>query len=468
MSNNLTSDLLIHLKPLTDAGAILYEVGGPVRDRLLGLSPKDHDVLCRGLAMEKIVNILKPYGKVAAVGKSFGVIKYSPHRNPCMEIDIALPRREISTGTGHRDFDVDFDPTLSVEEDLHRRDFTVNAMAISFADGRLIDPFGGEADLKERILRQVFEHTFEEDPLRLLRAVQFAARFNLTIEQTTLEAMKKHASLIETVSGERISMELCKLMRAHKPSSGFMIMNETGILKKVIPELSALKGIEQDKQPGDDVFMHTMRVLDATRSDREIEHRGDISLMFAALFHDIGKSGTSMYHAPSKRIVFFGHQLASKRLARRIMKRLKLAGTGVNEDEVLKLIEHHMFETKASFTERAIRRFIAKVGKDLIFKLMDLRLADNRGGKHPTGIKGVMRLKSKITGELSKKPPFGPKDLAINGNDLIEMGLPEGPLIGQILKSLVELALDEPSLNTKEDLIAKVKELMDNENRREK
>lgn len=447
-------DIAVHLRALIDAGAELYEVGGPVRNRLLGLPASDHDVLCRGLPLKRICQILAPFGKVAAVGKSFGVIKYAPHRAPDLAIDIALPRKERSTGSGHRDFEVDFDPHLPVEADLGRRDFTINAMAMAIADGRLIDPFGGRADLSARILRQVFPKAFEEDPLRLVRAVQFSARFGLTIEPATLSAMCAHAPLIDTVSGERVSQELAKLMRAPRPSTGFSLLLETGLLAHILPELAALRGIEQDKQPGDDVYSHTMRALDAARSDPAIESAGDLELLFAVLLHDIGKARTGRFHPPSQRTVFFGHQLVSAKLARRWMDRIKLASAGIRGERILALVEHHMFETKASFTDRAIRRFVAKIGPDLIFALLDLRLADNRGGKHPTGIRGVVRLRDRIREELAKKPPFGPKDLAIDGNVLLQAGIAEGPMIGVVLAELVERTLDDPALNTADELLA--------------
>lgn len=462
------SDVSPHLKPLLDAGAELYEVGGPVRDRLLSLPVKDHDILCRHLPMRQAMALLRPLGKVAAVGKSFGVIKFSPHRAPQLAIDIALPRKERSTGSGHRDFDVDFDPELPVEEDLGRRDFTINAMAMSLADGTFIDPFGGRADLDAKILRMVFPRAFEEDPLRLIRAVQFAARFGLTIEPITWNAMRENADLIATVSGERISQELVKLMTASRPSVGFDLMHGAGLLRHVLPELEALKGIEQDKQPGDDVYGHTMRALDAARGDTAMENPGEPDLLFAILLHDIGKAKTARYHPPSKRTVFFGHQIVSAKLARRWMERIKLSSAGLHPERIAALIEQHMFETKASFTDRAIRRFVAKVGPELIVTLLDLRLADNRGGKHPTGIKGVLRLRGRIREEMAKKPPFGPKDLAVNGGDLMAMGLAEGPMIGVLLGELVEVVLDTPERNTKDDLLALAREMMENPSLRER
>ena len=451
-----------YIRALIDSGAEIYEVGGPVRDRLLGEPQKDHDYLVRHLDVSKIKKILQPLGKVTLVGKSFGVVKFTPFSEKETMIDFALPRREKSTGSGHRDFDVDFDPELSVEEDLGRRDFTINAMAMEVISGRIIDPFGGEKDLKKKILRQVFPKAFEEDPLRLMRAVQFAARFDLAIEEETMRSMKENADLIKTVSNERIAEEIRKLLIAKKPSHGFILMKDLGILPHVLPELKALVGIEQDKQPGEDVFDHTMRVLDAARKDSAIDNAGDINLMLAALLHDIGKAKTFKYHEPSKRVVFFSHQIVSRKLADRWLTKMKMSTVGVDKEKILKLIDNHMFETKAFFTDKAIRRFVSKVGPDLIFLLLDLRLADNRGGKHPSGIKGALKLKQRIKEELDRKPPFGPKDLTINGNDLIDMGIKEGPAVGLILSAIVDLVIDNPDLNTREQLLALSQNMREN------
>ena len=258
------------IEALHDAGGEVYEVGGPVRDELMGRESKDHDYLVRHLSVKQIQNLLEPFGTVTLIGRSFGVVKFTPHGERAATVDIALPRKEMSTGEGHRDFEVDFDPELAVEDDLGRRDFTINAMARNLNDGKIIDPFNGQKDLKERTLRQVFHDAFKEDPLRLMRAVQFAARLNLKIEDKTWEAMREHAPLIKTVSKERIAEEIGKLMTAEKPSHGFRLMRDCGLLKHVLPELEAIVGIDQNKQPGEDVFDHTMRVLDAARGDSAI------------------------------------------------------------------------------------------------------------------------------------------------------------------------------------------------------
>ena len=451
------------LETIWEAGGEIFEVGGSVRDKLLGLPRKDIDLLVRNLSFEKLKGLLQPLGKIALVGKSFGVLKFTPHQAPDQIIDIALPRKEQSTGVGHRDFEISFDPELSVETDLGRRDFTLNAMALNLKTEQLIDPFNGATDLKNKLLRQVFPKAFEEDPLRLIRAVQFAARLGLTIESATWEQMKQHAALIQTVSPERITEELRKLFLAPQPSLGFDLMLTSGLLPFLFPELVDLVGISQDKLPGDDVYRHTMRVLDAARADTLLEHPGDLELMISALFHDTGKAATQQFDPKKERIVFYSHQVVSARLARRWMKRMHVTTLGVNPDNINTMIFNHMFETKSYYTDKAIRRFVQKIGQDLIYKLLDLRLADNRGGKHPRSVQGVLKMRARVQEELAKKPPFGPGDLALTGNDLKTMGFHEGPNIGKVLKALVEKVLEDPVWNTQEQLATIVKEMMQND-----
>lgn len=458
---------------ITDAGGELYEVGGAVRDALLARPVKDRDYLVTGLPFERLQQTLRAHGKVSLVGKSFGVLKFQPNntdanneaacsaskerREPPV-IDIAIPRTEVSTGDGHRDFDVSYDHTLSVEDDLRRRDFTINAIARHVGTGTLVDPHNGVVDIAARCIRQVFPNTFAEDPLRLLRAVQFAARLQFEIEETTKQAMTTHAQRIRTVSAERIAEELAKLLSARRPSDGFHLMAETGILAHAFPELERCRETPQDKLAGDTVFHHTMRVLDAAADDDYIVHQGDIHLLLAALYHDVGKPKTMRYDEAANRITFFGHQLVSRGIAKRRMRELKIETIGVDPKIVCRLVEHHMFETKASYTDRAIRRFVHKIGEDILWLLMDLRLADNRGGKYPNGIKGVMRLRSRIKEELAKRPAFTAKDLVLNGHDLMQLGVPAGPQMGTIIKRLVEACVDDPECNTREGLLALIQE----------
>ena len=449
---------LSFIEILREQGGEVYEVGGTVRDRLWGRAHKDRDLLVTKLPLAKIVETLKPLGEVFTVGKSFGVLKFHPHESEGEEYDIALPRREKSTGVGHRDFEVDFDPSLPVEIDLSRRDFTINAMALDLKNDKVIDPFGGRDDLAQKLLRTVSDRAFEEDPLRLLRGVQFAARFGLTVEAKTFAAMQQQAALIKTVSAERIAEEIRKLLTAEKPSQGFILMRDTGLLPGVFPELQENVGVLQgNKFMNDDVFMHTMRVLDAARRDVAIPTSGDLELMLAALYHDVGKVRTRRFLPEKNRVTFYCHQTVSRKMVEKRFAALKLSTIGVNTPNVASLVEHHMFQTKSFFSDRSIRRFINKVGPELILKLVDLRLADNRGGRYPEGIHGVLKLRKRIQTELDNKSPIGIRDLAVKGSDLMALGIPEGPKIGAILKSLLEVVLDDPTKNTKEVLLEIVK-----------
>lgn len=430
----------------------IYEVGGAVRDRFLKAERvKDRDYLVTGIPYDNLTGILNNYGRVDLVGKSFGVIKFTQFRSGDQEtFDISLPRKEHSTGVAHTDFEVTFDPDLPIEEDLHRRDFTINAMAVALDTNDLIDPLGGMIDLEKRQLRMTSEESFKDDPLRMLRAVQFSARFKLTIEPETFEAMKTHASLISTVSAERVAEELSKLLtRAEKPSEGLRLMQRAGLLKEIIPELETCVDVEQ---PGGfhkwDVFEHTLQVVDASRPE--------LRLRLAALFHDITKP-------QHRRLVengasFWGHDVTSARMAKLIMGRLRYSNDLAKE--VATLVERHMFPTDV--TDKGRRRLIKRVGADLIFDLLDLRRADVVGLGMGNTTEDVDEFESDIRTELDAKPPFSHADLALNGRDIMKrFELSEGKGVGLVLDHLMEAALDDPSCNTQEQLQAIAKDYID-------
>jgi tRNA nucleotidyltransferase (CCA-adding enzyme) len=347
----------------------MYEVGGCVRDELLhrDLDPKDRDYLVCGIPIERLQNILSRHGRVDLVGRSFGVIKFTPHSEgaePSPTFDISLPRRERSTGLLHTDFDVDFDPSLRVEDDLIRRDFSINAMARDVSDRHIVDPFGGQRDLEAGIIRMVSERSFEEDPLRMMRAVQFAARFEFAIEPDTVRALEANADQILSVSAERIAEELNKMLtRAAKPSIGLRLMHQTGLMKYILPEMEEAVGCEQ---PGGyhayDVFEHTLRIVD--------EAPPRLRLRLAALFHDITKPRHKQLTEAGA--TFYGHEMSSARTARKIMKRLRYSTELIRE--VSFLVERHMFTTEMG--SKGLRRFIRRVGQELIPDLLDLRRAD--------------------------------------------------------------------------------------------
>jgi len=428
----------------------LYEVGGSVRDFLIdpGMKIKDRDYLVTGIAYDELADILRRYGRVDLVGKSFGVIKFT-QRGSKSTVDVVIPRKESSTGTAHRDFKVDYDPDIPVEEDLRRRDFTVNAMARAIPSGDIIDPYGGRQDIEAKSIRIVFPDSIVEDPLRTLRGAQFAARFEFEIEPGTLKKMKEAAHLIETVSPERIAEELNKmLLKADKPSIGFRYLLDMGVLERIMPYLARCVGVEQ---PGGyhrwDVFDHTMVCVDNAPKK--------LNIRLACLFHDLGKPATK--ELVENGATFYGHDRLSTRMAANIMRNLKYSNDLI--DQVKILVERHMFSDQAG--EKGVRRLIRAVGTDLIYDLLDLRRADiiaQGMGQDPAE---VDEFEVKVTAEIEKKSPFGIKELAVNGEDLMEIfSLEEGPIIGRILNHLLEIVLDTPEFNSREKLLSEARDFL--------
>jgi len=423
----------------------IYEVGGAVRDRMLnrGIDIKDRDYLVCGIPYLELSDILRKFGQVDLVGRSFGVIKFAQsHGDEKHTFDVALPRKEHSTGVGHRDFAVSFDPDLKIENDLGRRDFTINAMAVSLDNDEFIDPFGGQSDIKNRLIRMVSPDSFPEDPLRMLRAIQFAARFEFEIEPATYSALKENARLIESVSAERINEEFNKLLiLADRPSLGFRLMLTSDLLKYILPEVETMVGVEQ---PGGyhkyDVFEHTLHTIDA--APRVLHIR------LAALFHDVSKPQTR--NLLENKATFYGHEKIGAKVAAKIMKRLRYSADLIAA--VSLLIDKHMFTTDV--TEKGMRRLIRKVGPELIFDLLDLRRADVKAQAMGGTTEDVDQFEENIRAELEKKPPFSVRDLAIGGRDIMEIfKIPQSPLIGEILEYLMEKVLDEPGDNTREKLL---------------
>lgn len=428
----------------------LYEVGGSVRDSLINpdVEHKDRDYLITGIPLDDLMTILRRFGRVDVVGRSFGVIKFNP-KGQDSTFDIAIPRTEKSIGTAHRDFEVAYDPDLSVEVDLKRRDFTINAMAREIPSGDLIDPYGGVKDIKKRIIRIVFPEAIEEDPLRILRGAQFAARFNFKIEADTLRGMKESVDLLQSVSSERIADEINKmLMKALKPSIGLRYLLAIGALELIFPELVDCVGVVQ---PGGyhkwDVFDHTMVCVD--NAPRRLEVR------LAALLHDVGKPQTR--ELVKDGATFYGHDRLSTKMTVEALRRLRYSNEII--EQVSKQVSRHMFSDRAG--EKGIRRLIKAVGKESIYDLLDLRRADivaQGMGQDPSE---VDEFEAKVAEEIEKKPPFGLQDLAVNGDEIkSEFGISEGPLVGQVLDDLLEMVLDDPAANIREKLLARAKEFL--------
>jgi tRNA nucleotidyltransferase/poly(A) polymerase len=360
-----------------------------------------------------------------------------PHGWDGPPIDVALPRTEISTGIGHRDFEVTFDHTLPVETDLGRRDFTINAMAIDLSDGRLLDPFGGYEDLQQRRLRQVSMWAFPEDPLRMLRGIQLAARFALQIEPATRESMHTHAAAITTVAAERIVEELRKLLQAWAPSQGFVVMHEVGLLRHILPELARLV----DAAP----FARTLRRLDAVQQCERLSYRGHLDLLLAALLCDSGLSAVTQTDTPWTRQDLVQ---VSARLARQRLEALKITTIGATPALVSALIAQSAFEVSALATPAALRHFAHHVGSTAALMLFELRLADRLGNAPEQPVDDLLDLRQRLRTAIDQKTPLSLKELAVDGNDLQRLGIPPGPRLGQILHTLLDHVLDDPTQNS--------------------
>ena len=437
----------------------LFLVGGIVRDILLGRAEEkvDADYLVTGIGLERLVDLLRPYGKIDLVGKSFGVLKF---REPGFEsVDISLPRSELSTGPYHRDFNVSYDPFLPVEKDLVRRDFTINSMAIDLNDMKLVDPLDGKSDLAAGLLRVNHRESFVEDPLRIIRGIQFMARLELSVEKSTSVMMKNHSSLLDNISPERVRMELDKLLLlSERPSVGFIFMHEYSILDKILPELEETWGVEQNEFHKYDLFKHSVLACDMAPPQ--------LHLRLTALLHDLGKKSTRREYRG--KIVFYRHEEDSARSAVAIMRRLKYSNELVNRVE--HLILHHMFFITEEWSDSAIRRFVARVGVENIDDLMALRMADGMSrGESGKGTEDEVKYSvQRIEEVIRKDSAFKRSDLNINGKDLIEeIGLTEGREIGFALEILLDAVLDDPANNTRENLLRIVRNMREEIKKRE-
>jgi putative nucleotidyltransferase with HDIG domain len=433
----------------------LYEIGGTVRDSLMANRPasKDADFLVTNIPYQELSDILREFGRVDLVGRSFGVIKFTPYRRgeePMHTFDFALPRKECSTGTGHRDFKVDFDHSLPVEDDLKRRDFTINAIARDIGTGEIIDPLNGRKDIAAKLIRYTSPSSFEEDPLRMLRAMQFAARFEFQIEPQTLAAIKTNVRLIATITPERINEEFNKLLeKADRPSIGFHLMQQTGLLKIILPELEAAVGVTQ---PGPyhkwDVFEHTLNAVDAAPKN--------LLIRMSLLFHDIAKPVTR--RIADDRATFYNHAQIGAKMTRTALQRLRYGNDFI--DRVTTLVDQHMFTTEVA--DKGLRRLIRRTGKELIFDLLELRRADTIAQGTDQSNDDVNDLELRVRDEIDKKRPFGLQDLKINGEDLMQaFDLPEGPVIGLVLNHLLEIVLDEPERNDRDALMTEAQNFLD-------
>jgi tRNA nucleotidyltransferase (CCA-adding enzyme) len=427
------------VETLITNGFEAFVVGGCVRDAIRGVDPQDWDV-ATSARPEEIQRLFKR----SLYTNRFGTVVVSSGAH---EIEVTTYRIEAGYADHRRPDEVAF--TESLHEDLARRDFTMNAMAWRpTADGgELVDPFGGRADLEARLVRAVGDGAarFAEDALRMLRAVRFAAVLRMSIEPATAEAIQEHAQLAAGLSGERIQQELNKILLAERPSTGIRLLSELGLLAVLCPELEICKTIPQDKAVAQDVFEHSLITVDATPPS--------LVLRLAGLFHDVGKPET---FADGH---FHQHEFVGEAIARRVLRRWKYPKDDVAA--VAHLIRHHMFWYQSDWTGSAVRRFIRKVGLDVIPDLFELRRADNIGsGIRAPRMYALEDLWTRVQEEIERSTAFSPSDLAVDGTDVMrELGIPPSPAVGRVITALFERVLDDPDLNTRDRLLALMKEI---------
>ena len=415
------------------AGGRAYCVGGAVRDMLLGLPPKDIDLEIYSLPPERIEEILEGRFRIEKVGKSFGVWILKG-----LDIDVSVPRRERKTGLSHKDFAIDADPFLSVEEACARRDFTVNAILYDIEKDEFIDPFGGMEDLKRGLLRHTSDR-FAEDPLRVLRAMQFAARFNMEVCPETVGLCSRIK--MEALPAERVFEEWKKLiLKGKKISIGLKFLRDCGWIK-YFPELAATVGCEQDPSwhPEGDVFTHTMHCMDSFAADRIGDDKEDLIVGLAVLCHDFGKPLCTRRGNDGK-IHSYAHDVLGAGPARTFLERLTRERALI--DAVIPLVERHMAILdmwRSNAGDAAIRRLANKVGR--IDRLVRIDKADRQGrppveaGPSPQGEWIIAKAEALAVKDSAPKP-------IIMGRDLIAMGLKPSVKFSEILKAVYEAQLD--------------------------
>jgi len=420
---------------LQQAGHTAYFAGGCVRDELLGLDPHDYDIATSA----KPAEVQKLFPHTQAVGAHFGVILVMEHGRA---FEVATFRSDHEYIDGRRPEMVTFS---TPEEDAARRDFTINGMFHDPVADRFIDFVGGQADLQSKTLRAIGDPAarFREDKLRLLRAIRFAARFGYQIDPATWDALRAHAADIHAVSAERIREELVKILAHPNRVRGFDLLDQSGLLQEILPEIEKLKGCEQPAQfhPEGDVFVHTRAMLELLPPD------APATLALAVLFHDIGKPPTFRYHADEDRIRFSGHDRVGAAMTEKVMERLRFSRHDI--DRVAEAVRQHMvFKDVQNMRTAKLKRFMAREG---FHEELELHRVDCQSSHGALDNYDFLQAKAE---EFANEPLIPPP--LITGRDLIALGWQPGPHFGPLLEA-IQTAQLEGTLTTKEEALAWIK-----------
>ena len=419
-----------------EAGGRALVVGGWPRDRLMGRSPKDIDLEVFGVPADRLRRLLDTFGRVEAVGESFQVYKVAG-------LDVSLPRRESKSGRGHKGFDVTGDPSMTVEEAARRRDFRINAISWDPITGEYLDPFDGRGDIERRLLRVVDPRTFPEDSLRVLRAVQFAARFDFTLDPETHALCASIA--LDDLPAERIWGEFEKLLFAPRPSIGFSLMMDLGVVDKLFPELKALAGCVQEPEwhPEGDVWVHTLQVIDQARTRiDDLDRPQQLAVMLGAVCHDFGKLATTAFI--DGRILSIDHEEQGVAPATAFLDRLNvhtIDGFDVRR-EVLGMTAQHLkpgvwFKVRDEVGDGAFRRLSQKVDLELLARLAKSDCMGRQPGRFDCTAMDWFVERARAIG-ADKGPPAP----ILLGRHVLALGIKPGPRVGQILKIVYDEQLD--------------------------
>lgn len=421
----------------TRAGFHLFIVGGCIRDYLIGIPNHDYDFATDARPDE----VTSMFRKVLPTGIEHGTVtvrwfgesyEVTTFRNEGIYLDMRHPSS------------VSF--VRSLDEDLKRRDFTINAFAVDCQDGTIIDRHEGMRDLKEHLVRAIGnpEERFQEDALRILRALRFSSKLDFAIEPGTLQAMERLRENLHHVSKERIHEELVKLIGSDHPARGLFEMDRTKIMDVILPELAKGREVMQNGMHHDTVLHHNIAACQVAAN-----HHYPLYVRMAALFHDIGKSYTVAYNDVAN--TYYGHDTCGANLTRSILKRLKASNEEV--EQVSHLVEHHMFHYTPDWSDAAVRRFINRIGKEHIDDLFRMRFCDEESMCGVADYRTVEDLDLRIKKVLQAEDALCLKDLAVGGKELMEAGLEKGPMLGKTLDYLLDCVIEDPAQNTKEKLL---------------
>jgi len=452
------------LKTVADSGHTIYIVGGVTRDILMKRESNDWDFTTD--ATPEIITALFENSFYDNKFGTVGIINLGDKQNEFIKpevFEITTFRKDIGYSDRRHPDKIEWGKSL--EDDLIRRDFTMNAIAFKpnpvnqplnkeYWELEIIDPYNGQNDIQNNIIRAVGnpDERFREDALRMMRAVRFSTQLGFTIEPKTFQAIQKKINLIEKISGERIRDELLKLLSYPQAANGYRLLHESGLAKKILPEVEQGYGVEQ-KSPGRhhiyDVWTHSIMSLQFCPSKDPI-------VRLAVLIHDIGKPLT-VNKEQNGTITFYNHEIVGEYLAKNIARRLRLSRN--EQDRLVKLVRWHQFSVDERQTDKAIRRFIRNVGLENLADILTVRTADRLGGGARETSWRLESFKNKLV-EVQKQP-FSVTDLKINGNEVMKiLNIKPGPMIGEILNQLFEEVEENQELNTEKYLENRIKKFI--------